>query len=63
MPSQPCSFTDFEEGICFDADDPDFGAHTRKDRNKENIRFFVDGKILLIVIGFTFVVLIQFSAI
>ncbi|XP_065215912.1 protein pinocchio isoform X2 [Planococcus citri] len=39
MPSEPCSFTDYEEGIVFDEDDPDFGAGTG--RNKENFRYFV----------------------
>ena len=42
MPSEPCSFTDYEEGIVFDEDDPDFGSDAG--RNKENFRYFVDGK-------------------
>lgn len=44
MPSEPCSFTDYEENIVFDEDDPDFGAGSG--RNKENFRYFVGGKSL-----------------
>ncbi len=43
MPSEPCSFTDYEEGICFDDDDPDFGS--RPNLNGSNISFFVEGEL------------------
>lgn len=42
MISEPCSFTDFEEGICFDSDDPDF--YSQSNENKRNVKIVVEGK-------------------
>lgn len=42
MPSEPCSFTDYEEGINFDEDDPDFSSN--QDMKETKISFFADRK-------------------